>query len=82
MNIFFEDQVYDWGRFQKTDTHTRTKITPRLPPIPPRAQQHVVHAEFCQKKCVDYPLYLCGISDTGSQVGCTIKDNVIGKTNI
>ena len=35
MNIdrtFFEDQVYDWGRFQKTGPHTHTKITLKLPP--------------------------------------------------
>ena len=25
--MFLEDQVYDWGRFQKTGLHTRTKIT-------------------------------------------------------
>ena len=36
--IFFcEDQVYEWGRFQKTGSHTRTKITPSYPP-PPRAR--------------------------------------------
>ena len=39
-SFFFEDQVYDWGRFQKTDMHTRTKITLKLPlPPPPRAIQ-------------------------------------------
>ena len=29
---FFEDQVYDWGRFQNTCPHTRTKITLKLHP--------------------------------------------------
>ena len=33
-SFFFEDQVYDWGRFQKTGPHTRTKITPMLSPLP------------------------------------------------
>ena len=37
--FFFEDQVYDWGRFRNTLVHTRTKITfklpPRAPPPPP-----------------------------------------------
>ena len=31
-SFFFEDQVYDWGRFQKTCSHSRTKITPKYPP--------------------------------------------------
>ena len=31
--IFFKDQVYDLGRFQKTGSHTRTKITAKLPPL-------------------------------------------------
>ena len=26
---FFKGQVYDWGWFQNTDSHSRTKITPR-----------------------------------------------------
>ena len=29
--MVFEDHVYDWGRFQKTGLHTRTKITSKLP---------------------------------------------------
>ena len=29
--IFFEDQVYDCGRFKKTNLHTRTQITPPPP---------------------------------------------------
>ena len=29
--IFFKDQVYDWGRFQKTGSHTPTKITSYRP---------------------------------------------------
>ena len=33
--IFFKRQVYDWGWFQNTGSHTRTKITPELPPPPP-----------------------------------------------
>ena len=28
---FFEGQVYEWGRFWNTGSHTRTKITPKLP---------------------------------------------------
>ena len=28
--IFFVDQVNDWGRFQRTGPHTRTKITLKL----------------------------------------------------
>ena len=34
---FFKGQVYDWGRFRNTGSHTRTKtkITPKLPfPLP------------------------------------------------
>ena len=31
--VFFKDQVYDWGRFQKTGLHIRTKITLKLPPF-------------------------------------------------
>ena len=30
---FFEDQVYDWGRFQKTGSHTRTKNNLKIPPL-------------------------------------------------
>ena len=33
-SFFFEDQVYDWGRFQKTGQHTCAKITLKLPPSP------------------------------------------------
>ena len=34
---FFEGQVYEWSRFWNTGSHTRTKITPKLPPPhPPR----------------------------------------------
>ena len=29
---FFKGQVYEWGRFRNTVLHTRTKITPKLPP--------------------------------------------------
>ena len=39
---FFEGQVYEWGRFWNTGSHTRTKITPKLPsprPLPPQALQ-------------------------------------------
>ena len=32
---FFKVQVYEWGRFQNTGSHTRTKITHKLPPPPP-----------------------------------------------
>ena len=35
---FFEGQVYEWGRFWITGSHTRTKITPKLPPHPPPPQ--------------------------------------------
>ena len=35
-SFFFEDQVYDMGRFQKTGPHTRIKITPKLPPPLPQ----------------------------------------------
>ena len=31
---FFKGQVYEWGRFRNTGSHSRTKITPKLP-IPP-----------------------------------------------
>ena len=37
-SFFFEDQVYDWGRFKKTGPHTHTKNTlkyPHTPPPPP-----------------------------------------------
>ena len=34
-SVFFKGQVYEWGRFWNTGSHTRTKITPKLPsPIP------------------------------------------------
>ena len=38
--IFFEGQVYDWGRLQNTGPQTRTKITPQSypPPPPPRGK--------------------------------------------
>ena len=32
LGLFFKDWVYDWGLFQNTGSHTRTKITPELPP--------------------------------------------------
>ena len=32
---FFKGQVYEWGRFRNTGSHTRTKITPKLPPPTP-----------------------------------------------
>ena len=32
---FFKGQVYEWGRFWNTGSHTRTKITSKLPPHPP-----------------------------------------------
>ena len=28
LGLFFNDQVYDWGMFQKFGPHTRTTITP------------------------------------------------------
>ena len=28
---FFKGKVYEWGRFRNTSSHTRTKITPKLP---------------------------------------------------
>ena len=31
---FFKGQVYEWGRFPNTGSHSRTKITPKLPPPP------------------------------------------------
>ena len=31
-SFFFEDQVYDWGRFQKTNSHTRTNYPQVTPP--------------------------------------------------
>ena len=40
-SVFFKDQIYEWGRFWNTGSHTRTKIStvtsppPRLPPPPP-----------------------------------------------
>ena len=27
---FFKGQVYEWGGFRNTDSHTRTKFTPKL----------------------------------------------------
>ena len=33
--FFFKGQVYEWGRFWNTGSHTSTKITPKLPPPPP-----------------------------------------------
>ena len=30
--FFFKGQVYDWGWFQNTGSHTRTKSTRELPP--------------------------------------------------
>ena len=35
MGPFFEGQVYEWGKFWNTGSHTRTKITPKLPSPPP-----------------------------------------------
>ena len=32
---FFKGQGYEWGRFRNTSSHTRTNITPKLPPPPP-----------------------------------------------
>ena len=32
--FFFNGQVYDWGWFQNTRSHTRTKVTPPPPPLP------------------------------------------------
>ena len=32
---FFNDQVYDWGRFQKVGPHTRTTFNLKLTPPPP-----------------------------------------------
>ena len=32
-SFFFEDQVYDWDRFHKIGSHTRTEIIPKLPPL-------------------------------------------------
>ena len=31
-SLFFEDQVYDWGRFQKTNSHTGTNYPQVTPP--------------------------------------------------
>ena len=31
---FFEGKVYEWCRFRNTGSHIRTKITPKLPPLP------------------------------------------------
>ena len=33
-SIFSEGQVYEWGGFWNTGSHTRTKITPVTPPTP------------------------------------------------
>ena len=35
IGCFFKSQVYDWGWYQNTGSHTRTKITPPPPPPPP-----------------------------------------------
>ena len=35
MNGSVFSKVYEWGRFWNTGSHTRTKITPKLPPPPP-----------------------------------------------
>ena len=37
---FFKCQVYEWGRFQNTGLHIRTKITPKLRPPPPSTHTH------------------------------------------
>ena len=34
LDCFFKGRVYDWGWFQNTDSHTRTKITQSPPPPP------------------------------------------------
>ena len=34
-SVFFKGQVYEWGRFWNTGSHTRTTITPKLPSPPP-----------------------------------------------
>ena len=31
-SVFSKGQVYEWGRFWNTGSHTRTTITPKLPP--------------------------------------------------
>ena len=33
-SVFFKGNVYEWGRFWNTCSHTRTKITPVTPPRP------------------------------------------------
>ena len=45
---FFEDQVYDWGRFKKAGSHTRTKITPSYPL--PRGFYSAVAQDQCAKQ--------------------------------
>ena len=40
--IFFED----WDRFKKTGSHTRTKMTLKLPPPPPRINSPFVTSQF------------------------------------
>ena len=41
-SVFFKGQVYEWGRFWNTGSHTRTKTTPKLPyhPTPPTPHPH------------------------------------------
>ena len=41
ISCFFKDHVYDWGWFQNTSSHIRTKIAPELPsPPPPPPPEH------------------------------------------
>ena len=62
---FFNDQVYDWGRFQKFGPHTRTTITPQLPPPPPGV------------KVVGLPLELIELGKNGAfrKSGCFFRGN-------
>ena len=44
---FFIGQVYDWGRFQNTGSHTRVKIIPKLsPPSSPTKQIEFIPSKY------------------------------------
>ena len=51
-SVFFEGQVYEWGRFWNTGSHTRTKITPKLspPPHPPQGQTMQIQISWLLQK--------------------------------
>ena len=59
--FFFKGRVYDWGWFQNTDSHTRTKIPQSSPPHDHRGyervykfkEQYMNKLTFCEIKYVN-----------------------------